>query len=51
MMAEVGDAIERGVSYSLEYRLIHVSGETRWVAEQGARFLGLDGRKRRGPSG
>ncbi len=45
--AEVADAIERGVSYSLEYRLIHVSGETRWVAEHGRPLLGLDGRRER----
>ena len=45
--AEVADAIERGVSYSLEYRLIHVSGETRWVAEHGRPVLGLDGRRER----
>ena len=44
---EVGDALERGASYSLEYRLIHVSGETRWVAEHGRPVLGPDGRRQR----
>ncbi len=47
VIAEVGDALERGSSYSLEYRLIHVSGETRWVAEHGRPILGLDGRTQR----
>jgi diguanylate cyclase (GGDEF)-like protein/PAS domain S-box-containing protein len=47
VVEEVGDALERGCSYSLEYRLIHVSGETRWVAEHGRPVLGSDGRRQR----
>ena len=47
VIGEVGDALERGSSYSLEYRLVHVSGETRWVAEHGRPVLGLDGRRQR----
>ena len=45
VIGEVGDALERGSSYSLEYRLVHVNGETRWVAEHGRPVLGLDGRR------
>jgi diguanylate cyclase (GGDEF)-like protein/PAS domain S-box-containing protein len=45
VVEEVSDALERNSSYSLEYRLIHVSGEIRWVAEHGRPVLGPDGRK------
>ena len=44
---EVSDALERGSSYSLEYRLIHVSGEIRWVAEHGRPVLGPDGSRQK----
>jgi diguanylate cyclase (GGDEF)-like protein/PAS domain S-box-containing protein len=44
VVAEVNDALERGSAYSLEYRVIHVSGETRWVAEHGRPVFGPDGR-------
>ncbi|MGA2804003.1 MAG: EAL domain-containing protein [Acidimicrobiales bacterium] len=47
VVEEVSDALERSCSYSLEYRLIHVSGEIRWVAEHGRPVLGPDGRKQR----
>ena len=43
MVADRNDALERGSSYSLEYRVLHVSGETRWVAEHGRPVLGPDG--------
>ncbi len=44
---EVSDALERSSSYSLEYRLVHMGGETRWVAEHGRPVLGPDGRSRK----
>ena len=44
MISEVNDALERGSAYSLEYRVIHLSGETRWVAEHGRPVFGPDGR-------
>ena len=44
VIAEVGDALDRGSAYSLEYRLIHLSGESRWVAEHGRPVLSPDGR-------
>ena len=43
VVADRNDALERGSSYSLEYRVLHVSGETRWVAEHGRPVLGPDG--------
>ena len=47
MKSDVTDALERGSAYSLEYRLVHVSGETRWVAEHGRPVLGPDGRRQK----
>ena len=44
VIAEVNDAIERGFAYSLEYRVMHVSGEPRWVAEHGRPVFGPDGK-------
>ncbi|MGA3217258.1 MAG: EAL domain-containing protein [Acidimicrobiales bacterium] len=44
VVAEVSDALERGSPYSLEYRVMHVSGEPRWVAEHGRPVFGPDGR-------
>ena len=44
VIAEVSDAIERGFTYSLEYRVMHVSGEPRWVAEHGRPVFGPDGK-------
>ncbi|MGA2527641.1 MAG: EAL domain-containing protein [Acidimicrobiales bacterium] len=44
MISEVNDALERGSPYSLEYRVIHLSGEARWVTERGRPVLGLDGK-------
>jgi diguanylate cyclase (GGDEF)-like protein len=46
VVAEVNDAVERGSPYSLEYRVVHVSGEPRWVAEHGRPVFGPDGRAR-----
>ena len=43
--ADLNDALERGSSYSLEYRVLHVSGDTRWVAEHGRPVLGPDGQR------
>ena len=45
VIREVDDALERGSSYSLEYRLIPVSGEPRWIAEHGRAVVGPDGRR------
>ncbi|MGO9965475.1 MAG: putative bifunctional diguanylate cyclase/phosphodiesterase [Acidimicrobiales bacterium] len=47
VVEQVSDALERSSSYSLEYRLIHVSGEIRWVAEHGRPVLGPDGTKQK----
>ena len=47
VVEEVSEALARSSSYSLEYRLIHVSGEIRWVAEHGRPILGPDGRRQR----
>jgi diguanylate cyclase (GGDEF)-like protein/PAS domain S-box-containing protein len=44
MISEVNDALERGSPYSLEYRIVHLSGEARWVAERGRPVLGPDGK-------
>jgi diguanylate cyclase (GGDEF)-like protein/PAS domain S-box-containing protein len=44
MISEMNDALERGSAYSLEYRVIHLSGETRWVCERGRPVFGPDGR-------
>lgn len=46
VVAEVNEAVERGAPYSLEYRVIHVSGEPRWVAEHGRPVFGPDGKPR-----
>jgi len=46
VVADVNDAVERGSPYSLEYRVVHVSGEPRWVAEHGRPVFGPDGRAR-----
>jgi diguanylate cyclase (GGDEF)-like protein/PAS domain S-box-containing protein len=46
VVAEVNDAVERGSPYSLEYRVVHVSGEPHWVAEHGRPVFGPDGRAR-----
>jgi len=43
---QVNDALERGSSYSLEYRLIHINGQARWIAEHGRATLGSDGQRR-----
>ncbi|MGO9333095.1 MAG: putative bifunctional diguanylate cyclase/phosphodiesterase [Acidimicrobiales bacterium] len=40
----VRDALSRGVTFSLQYRLVHASGETRWVTEHGRAVAGSDGR-------
>ena len=45
-IAEVNEALEQGSPYSLEYRLIDVSGRPRWVAEHGRPVFGADGRPR-----
>ncbi len=45
VIREVDDAVERGSSYSLEYRLIAVDGKPRWIAEHGRAILGPDGRQ------
>jgi len=45
VIQEVDEALERGASYSLEYRLIHITGESRWIAEHGRAILGPDGRR------
>ena len=45
VIREVDVAVERGSSYSLEYRLIHLDGEPRWVAEHGRAILGPDGQR------
>ena len=45
VIREVDDAVERGSSYSLEYRLIHLDGEPRWIAEHGRAILGPDGQR------
>jgi len=44
VVAEVSDALERGSGYSLEYRVLHLNGEQRWVAEHGRPVFGPDGR-------
>jgi len=46
MISEINDALERGSAYALEYRVIHSSGETRWMAERGRPVFGSDGRPR-----
>jgi diguanylate cyclase (GGDEF)-like protein/PAS domain S-box-containing protein len=43
---EVGAALERGSAYSLEYRVVHANGETRWIAEHGRATCGPDGATR-----
>jgi diguanylate cyclase (GGDEF)-like protein/PAS domain S-box-containing protein len=43
---EVSAALERGSTYSLEYRVLHANGETRWVAEHGRATCGPDGATR-----
>jgi len=43
VIAEVNDALERSSPYSLQYRVIHLSGESRWVAEHGRPVFGPDG--------
>jgi len=45
VVAEVSDALDRGCSYKLEYRLVHVDGQPRWIAEHGRPVLGPDGRR------
>jgi diguanylate cyclase (GGDEF)-like protein/PAS domain S-box-containing protein len=44
LISEVNDAVERGSTYALEYRVVHLSGEARWVAERGRPVFGPDGR-------
>jgi len=46
----VREALTRGVSFSLEYRIMHANGSSRWVAEHGrgvadstGRLLSMDG--------
>ena len=46
MISEINDALERGSAYALEYRVIHSSGETRWMGERGRPVFGPDGRPR-----
>ena len=43
VVAEVSDALERSSPYSLQYRVIHLNGESRWVAEHGRPVFGPDG--------
>ena len=40
----VEDALSRGGSFSLEYRLVHADGSERWVAEHGRVVIGREGR-------
>ncbi len=45
VIREVDYALERGSSYSLEYRLIHIDGEPRWIAEHGRAIHGPGGER------
>ena len=40
----VEDALSRGGSFSLEYRLVNADGSERWVAEHGRIVIGREGR-------
>ena len=40
----IREALGRGGSFSLEYRLMHLNGSYRWVAEHGRSVVGSDGR-------
>jgi diguanylate cyclase (GGDEF)-like protein/PAS domain S-box-containing protein len=44
MISEVNDALERGSAYALEYRVVHLDGEPRWVTERGRPVFGPEGR-------
>ena len=45
--AAVQQAVATGSGYDIEYRVVHPSGEVRWVAAKGRASIGVDGRPER----
>lgn len=46
MREEVNQVLRRGAIFSIVYRIVHKSGEIRWVHERGSAVVGHDGRVR-----
>ena len=45
--AAVQQAVATGSGYDIEYRVVHPTGEVRWVAAKGRASIGVDGRPER----
>ena len=45
VIEKIDRAVQEGAPYSLEYRLVHADGTSRWITEHGRAILGVRGEK------